>query len=214
MGSWGEVVSGFEYQKAIKNGVPGNKVIFNGPDKTIEELKMAIENNSLIHIDHLDELYTIIELTEEIKKRPRVAIRVNMDTGIYPMWDRFGFNYENGAAWDAINKIILTDKMDLVGLHCHIGTFMLAPSAYGIAAAKLSQLALSIKKKYDRKIQYIDMGGGFASKNTLKGSYLQGVDASPTFDEFAEGHNHRHIKRGICGRRTTPTDTGNRPCLD
>ena len=30
------------------------------------------------------------------------------------------------------------------------------------------------------------MGGGFASKNTLKGSYLQGVDTSPTFDQFAE----------------------------
>lgn len=186
MGSWGEVVSGFEYQKALKNGVPGNKIIFNGPDKTIDELKMAINNNSLIHIDHLDELYTIIELTEEVEKRPRVAIRVNMDTGIYPMWDRFGFNYENGAAWDAINKIVLTDKMDLVGLHCHIGTFMLAPSAYGIAASKLSELALSIQKKYDKKIQYIDMGGGFASKNTLKGSYLQGIDASPSFDEFAE----------------------------
>lgn len=186
MGSWGEVVSGFEYQKALKNGVPGNRIIFNGPDKTVEELKMAINNDSLIHIDHLDELYTIIELVDEVKKRPRVAIRVNMDTGIYPMWDRFGFNYENGAAWDAINKIVLTDKMDLVGLHCHIGTFMLAPSAYGIAAGKLSELALSIQKKYDKKIQYIDMGGGFASKNTLKGSYLQGVDASPTFDEFAE----------------------------
>lgn len=186
MGSWGEVVSGFEYLKALKNGVPGNKIIFNGPDKTVEELKMAINNDSLIHIDHLDELYTIIELTEEVEKRPRVAIRVNMDTGIYPMWDRFGFNYENGAAWDAINKIMLTNKMDLVGLHCHIGTFMLAPSAYGIAAGKLSELALSIQKKYDKKIQYIDMGGGFASKNTLKGSYLQGIDASPSFDEFAE----------------------------
>ena len=30
------------------------------------------------------------------------------------------------------------------------------------------------------------MGGGFASKNTLKGSYLQGVDSSPSFDQFAE----------------------------
>ena len=32
-GSWAEVVSGFEYQKAIENKVPGNKIIFNGPDK-------------------------------------------------------------------------------------------------------------------------------------------------------------------------------------
>ena len=185
-GSWAEVVSGFEYNKALQNGVPGNKIIFNGPDKSEAELALAINNDSLIHIDHLDELYLIKELANESKKRPRVAIRVNMDTGIYPMWDRFGFNYENGQAWDAINKIMLNDKMDLVGLHSHIGTFMLAPSAYGIAAAKLSDLALAVKKKYKKNIQYIDMGGGFASRNTLKGSYLQGVDTSPTFDQFAE----------------------------
>ncbi|HTB07679.1 MAG TPA: alanine racemase [Bacteroidia bacterium] len=185
-GSWGEVVSGFEYQKALKNGVPGKKIIFNGPDKTEQDLRLAIENDSLLHIDHLDELYLIKELATEMNKKPRVAIRVNMDTGIYPMWDRFGFNYENGQAWDAINKIMLNNCMELVGLHSHIGTFMLAPSAYGVAASKLSDLALNIKKKYNKNIQYIDMGGGFASKNTLKGSYLQGVDGSPNFDQFAE----------------------------
>lgn len=186
MGSWAEVVSGFEYQKALKNGVPGSKIIFNGPDKTVEELKLAMENNSLIHIDHLDELYTLTELCEETGIRPKVAIRINMDTGIYPMWDRFGFNYENGQAWDAINKIILGDHMDLVGLHSHIGTFMLTANAYGVAASKLSELALSIQKKYNKKIQYIDMGGGFASSNTLKGSFLSGPDTSPSFDDYAE----------------------------
>lgn len=186
MGSWAEVVSGFEYQKALKNGVPGSKIIFNGPDKTVEELKLAMENNSLIHIDHLDELYTLTELCEETGIRPKVAIRINMDTGIYPMWDRFGFNYENGQAWDAINKIILGDHMDLVGLHSHIGTFMLTANAYGVAASKLSELAISIQKKYNKKIQYIDMGGGFASSNTLKGSFLSGPDTSPSFDDYAE----------------------------
>jgi diaminopimelate decarboxylase len=185
-GSWAEVVSGFEYEKALNNGVPGNKILFNGPDKTESELRIAIKNNSPIHIDHLDELYLLNELAEEMDMRPNVAIRVNMDTGIYPIWDRFGFNYENGQAWDAINKIVLADKLELIGLHCHIGTFMLSPSAYGIAASKMSDLALGIKKKYRKNIQYIDMGGGFASKNTLKGSYLQGVDTNPSFDQFAE----------------------------
>lgn len=185
-GSWAEVVSGFEYQKALQNGVPGNKIIFNGPDKSETELALAIDNNSLIHIDHLDELYLIKELATQSKKKPRVAIRVNMDTGVYPIWDRFGFNYENGQAWDAINKIVLNDQMELVGLHCHIGTFMLAPSAYGLAASKLSDLALNIKKKFKKTVQYIDVGGGFASRNTLKGSYLQGVDIAPSFDSFAE----------------------------
>jgi diaminopimelate decarboxylase len=185
-GSWAEVVSGFEYDKAIRNGVEGNKIIFNGPDKTEADLKKAITNDSLIHIDHLDELYSIIELSQKLDKKPKVAIRVNMDTGVYPMWDRFGFNYENGQAWDALNKIMRSEKLELIGLHCHIGTFMLSPQAYGTAAYKLADLAVGIKKKYKHDIKYIDMGGGFASKNTLKGSYLPGSDVNPTFDDFAE----------------------------
>ena len=185
-GSWAEVVSGFEYDKAINLGVDGRKIIFNGPDKSEQDLTKAITNDSLIHIDHLDELYSIRELADKLKKRPRVAIRVNMDTGVYPMWDRFGFNYENGQAWDAINKIMHSEKMELVGLHCHIGTFMLSPFAYGTAASKLAELALAIEQKFKHEIKYIDMGGGFASKNTLKGSYLPGTDTNPTFDDFAE----------------------------
>ncbi len=69
-----------------------------------------------------------------------------MDTGIYPMWDRFGFNYENGQAWDAFNKIMLSENLELIGLHCHIGTFMLSPDAYATAASKLADLALGVKK--------------------------------------------------------------------
>ncbi len=83
-GSWAEVVSGFEYRKAIRNGVPGNLILFNGPDKSEEDLKRAVENHSLIHIDHFDELYTLIELLEGSANKARVAIRVNMDTGVYP----------------------------------------------------------------------------------------------------------------------------------
>ena len=185
-GSWAEVVSGFEYDKALGNGVDGSKIIFNGPDKTDDDLKKAITNDSLIHIDHLDELYSITELAGKLKKKPKVAIRVNMDTGIYPMWDRFGFNYENGQAWDALNKIMASGKIELLGLHCHIGTFMLSTKAYGTAARKLADLALGIKRKFNHEIKYIDMGGGFPSKNTLKGAYLPGHDTNPSFEDFAE----------------------------
>lgn len=185
-GSWAEVVSGFEYDKAIGNGVPGNKIIFNGPDKTRQDLEKAIQNKSLIHIDHLDEYYMILDIAETTGLRPQVAIRVNMDTGIYPMWDRFGFNYENGQAWDALNKIIISKKMDLVGLHCHIGTYMMTAEPYGVAASKLADLAVGLQQKYNHHLKYIDLGGGFASANTLKGAYLPGKDTNPSFDDYAE----------------------------
>lgn len=196
-GSWAEVVSGFEYQKALRNGVPGDKILFNGPDKMDEDLRLAIEHGSPIHIDHLDELYTLIQLSQELGKRPKVAIRVNMDTGVQPMWDRFGFNYENGQAWDAINKIMHTDKMDLIGLHCHIGTYMLSAQAYRIAAGKMADLALSIKRHFNHLIKYIDMGGGFASRNTLKGAYYSGSDISPSFHDYAENISTALLNAGF-----------------
>ncbi len=185
-GSWAEVVSGFEYEKALKNNVPGSQIIFNGPDKSSEDILMAIENDSFIHIDHFDELYMIIEVAAGLKKKAKVAIRVNMDTGVYPMWDRFGFNYENGEAWDAINRIMLDKNLELVGLHAHIGTYMLAVDAYRKAMTKLADLAQRTEKKHNKSLRYLDIGGGFASKNTLKGAYYQGRDMVPTFDEYAE----------------------------
>ncbi len=140
----------------------------------------------MIHIDHFDELYSLIKLSEENNLKPRVAIRVNMDTGIYPKWDRFGFNFENGQAWTAITRIINSENLDLVGLHCHIGTFMLSPSAYAVAATKLCELTWSVKEKFNKVLQYIDLGGGFPSTNTLKGAYLPGSDTVPSIDQFAD----------------------------
>jgi diaminopimelate decarboxylase len=185
-GSWAEVVSGFEYLKAISNKVPGNKIIFNGPDKTESDLLTAAWNNSLIHIDHLDELLTLIDLSEKNNLKPRVAIRVNMDTGIYPKWDRFGFNLENGQAMNAITRIMNDNRLQLIGLHCHIGTFILTPSAYSVAATKLSELANEIKSRYGKSIEYLDLGGGFPSQNKLKGIYMPGSDIVPSMDQFAE----------------------------
>jgi diaminopimelate decarboxylase len=185
-GSWAEVVSGFEYQKALGNGVAGNKIIFNGPNKPKENLLLAIENDSLIHIDHFEELNRLVTLAENLTIKPRVAIRVNMDTGVYPLWDRFGFNYENGEAWTALTKIVNSGKLQLVGLHCHIGTFMLSTAAYGIATTKMCDLAMRCKNELKQTIEYLDLGGGFPSTNTLKGAYLPGTDTVPSVDDFAE----------------------------
>lgn len=185
-GSWAEVVSGFEYDKALNNGVPGHQIIFNGPDKTDEQLVLAARNNSLIHIDHYDELYSLIRLSNEHKLNPKVAIRVNMDTGIYPKWDRFGFNFENGQAWNALTRIVSSERLELVGLHCHIGTFMLSPNAYATAARNLCELAWSVKERYGKMVHYLDLGGGFPSTNTLKGAYLPGTDTVPSLDQFAD----------------------------
>lgn len=196
-GSWAEVVSGFEYEKAIANGVPGNKIIFNGPDKSKEDLTIAITNDTLIHIDHMDEYYDIQTISKELNKKAKVAIRINLDAGIYPKWVRFGFNLENGEAWGVLNKILVDDAFELIGLHTHIGTYIMDTNAYAIAAAKLAQLAVRIEHKYNYYIKYIDMGGGFASKNTLKGAYLPGSDTCPSFDDYAEAISEALLQSDI-----------------
>jgi len=196
-GSWAEVVSGFEFEKALALGVNGANILYNGPEKSEKDLTLAITNNACIHIDHFDELYLLIETTRKLNKKARVAIRVNMDTGIYPMWDRFGFNYENGEAWNAINRIMLAENLDLIGLHTHIGTYIMAATAYGIAAAKLSNLMVATFRKFDHWVKYIDLGGGFASKNTLKGAYMPGSETCPSFDEYAESISNAIISSEI-----------------
>ncbi len=196
-GSWAEVVSMYEFKKALNNGVSGDKIIFNGPDKSNEDLLIAVEHNAFIHIDHFDELYALNNLLENTDKTARVAIRVNMDTGVYPMWDRFGFNYENGQAWSAITKIMASPNLQLVGLHCHIGTFMLSTAAYAVAANKLADLALHIRGQFGKVLEYLDLGGGFPSANTLKGSYLTGADVIPSVDDFAEAITNTILRAGF-----------------
>ncbi len=198
-GAWAEVVSGMEYDKALSNGVEGSKIIFNGPGKSREELEKAVANRSLIHIDHFDELFMLIEISQESALRPRVAIRVNLDSGIYPKWDRFGFNYENGEAWEALNRIMLSGKLDLMGLHTHIGTYILTKDAYRVAANKLTELAVGVAEKYQHHLQYIDLGGGFASANKLKGAYYAGVDTAPSFGDYADA-----ISSGLINSRLDP----------
>ena len=196
-GSWAEVVSGFEYSKALGNGVAGNKIIFNGPSKSKEDLLLAIENDSLIHIDHFEELSLLISISETLNHKPRVAIRVNMDTGIFPAWDRFGFNYENDEAWNAVTKIVSSGRLQLVGLHCHIGTYIQSAQAFGVAAAKLAELAIRCKTVLHQTIEYLDLGGGFPSANTLKGAYLPGTDTLPSIDDFAEEISNKLINSGF-----------------
>ncbi|MCB1154828.1 diaminopimelate decarboxylase, partial [bacterium] len=82
-GSWAEVVSDMEYDMARRLGVPGNQILFNGPLKTEEALRRAFKEGAHVHIDHYDELYMAEQVAKEFDEPVPVAIRVNMDTGIY-----------------------------------------------------------------------------------------------------------------------------------
>ncbi len=186
LGSIAEVVSEFEYQKARALGVEGKDIIFNGPYKPKEDLKIAVQEGAKIHVDNLFELGDLEEIADELGIRIPVAIRINMDTGVYPQWSRFGFNFENGEAFDAIERMYDKGKVYLVGIHSHIGTFMLDANAYRVATMKIMQLKTQVESAFNAQIDYIDLGGGFASKSNLKGVYQSAEVIVPTVDDYAE----------------------------
>ena len=186
LGSKAEVVSEFEYDKARSLGIDGKDIIFNGPYKPKSALKKAVMDGAKIHIDHWYEINDLEEIAEELNLEIPVAIRCNMNTGVYPLWSRFGFNIDNGEAFDAIKRIYEGKKLILTGLHAHIGTFMLSAAAYGVETKKLVELKNRAEEEFGFEIEYIDVGGGFASKNRLKGVYQPPEVVVPSPDEYAE----------------------------
>jgi len=185
-GSWAEVVSEFEYDKAIHNGVPGSRIIFNGPLKPANALEKAFRNKSIVNLDNFDELQTAEDVAAEIGEDISIGIRVNLGTSATPPWGRFGFNLDNGQARDAVRRLLAGGKLSLNGLHCHLGTFIQQPEAYQEQTAKLALFANWLREEHSIILDYIDIGGGIASRNTLHTQYLPGSQTTPPLSRFAE----------------------------
>ncbi|ETR72805.1 MAG: Diaminopimelate decarboxylase [Candidatus Magnetoglobus multicellularis str. Araruama] len=185
-GEIAEVVSEFEYQKARRLGVPGNKIIYNGPLKSKASLTVAFEENAIVNLDNFDEVLRAEEIASNLGKKVDVGIRLNMDTGIYPQWSRFGFNLENQSAYEAAKRIHMSKHLSLNGLHSHIGTFILEPSAYAVQVKKMVELRRSLETELDISIDYLDFGGGFPSKNKLKGTYLPPEISVPPLENYID----------------------------
>jgi len=185
-GSWAEVVSGFEYEKARAQGVPGHHILFNGPHKTRANIERAMTEGAHLHIDHLDELYLIEKIAEENNKKIDVTIRLNFDTGFTEPWSRFGFNVESGQAMDAAWRIASSKYLCLTGLHSHIGTFIMEHRAYTKQAEIMCDFMNKVEEETDCQINSIDIGGGFASKNALQGIYLPPEQVVPSYEQYAE----------------------------
>ncbi|MEK7721696.1 MAG: alanine racemase [Elusimicrobiota bacterium] len=198
-GAWAEVVSGFEYERARSLGVPGKRIIYNGPYKPYESLKLAVSEGARIHIDSTDEIGDLERIAAELGTTPRVAIRIHMDTGIFPPWSRFGFNYENGQARQAVERIRFKRRLSLEGLHTHIGTFILDKNAYRLAAKKMVAMMKVVEEVTGGGVSYIDLGGGFASMNWLRGIYQPPEISIPKIEDYAEAITST-LKEELSGR--------------
>ncbi len=180
-----EVVSGFEYAVCRRLGIPGEDITFNGPWKKNAELIGAFENGSQVNLDNHDELLRVERLAKDIPGKKRIGIRVNMDVS-YPPWDKFGFNLASGDAMAMAKRILANPEFELAGLHMHVGTYIPNPDQYRKGASALVELALRLRDKFGVAPGSIDMGGGYASSNTLRGQMLQGTATSPTPEMYAD----------------------------
>ncbi|MBI4871425.1 MAG: alanine racemase, partial [Candidatus Riflebacteria bacterium] len=181
-----EVVSRMELDLARSLGVPFENVIFNGPHKPPDALEPVLAAGGTVNIDHTDEIGDLERVAEMLGRPVKVGLRLNLDAGIYPQWTRFGFNLENGQALDAVKRLSKSRRLVLSGLHCHLGTFISDPRAYGRQVEKMVRFGLELEASFGLHMEFYDVGGGFASRNQLKGTYLPPDVAVPPIDEYAE----------------------------
>lgn len=184
-GCWAEVVSRFEYEKARRLGVPGERILFNGPNKSPDILRRAIAEGAHLHVDHGDELAHIEAIAREQNRVVEVTLRLNLNTGYSEPWSRFGFNLESGEAHDAARHIELSPHLRLSGLHSHIGTFILEPRAYSEQMRLMCEFTAWLEQDGNVRIQSLDIGGGLPSQNALQGVYLPPAQSVPPPEEFA-----------------------------
>lgn len=181
-----EVVSEFEYEKARKLGIVGKDIVFNGPRKPREILERAMSDGALIQIDNWDELGVIEDIARNFKKPVPVGIRVWFDASVRPIWSKFGFALANGEAARAAARIVRHPKLLLHTLHSHIGTYILAPTAYQVAAQQLIALREQILLEHDHLVECLNLGGGFPSHSILHGMAKPADHLIRPVEEYAE----------------------------
>lgn len=185
-GALAEVVSVMEYEKARALGIPGERIIFNGPHKPLPALERAVAEGAMVNIDHLDEIIDLEIVAKKLGRPIQVGMRLNLDAGIYPQWSRFGLNLESGQALDAAKRLAYGKLLRLNALHCHIGTFILDPQAYAREVEKMVAFGYEVEETLGFGIEHIDVGGGLPSPIRLKETYLPPDVAVPEIDEYAE----------------------------
>jgi diaminopimelate decarboxylase len=185
-GSWAEVVSVFEYEKARALGVPAAKILVNGPHKKRPLLERCVSEGARIHIDNLDELALLESVAKAVDKITAVTLRLNFETGYTEDWSRFGFNLGSSAALEAAILIGNSSHLKLRGLHSHIGTFILEPKAYQVQIEKMGEFMDLIEQQTSALIDSFDIGGGFASQNIMQGQGLSTEKVVPTLNQYAD----------------------------
>lgn len=168
-----DCVSGGEIYTALKAGFPADKIYFHGNNKTTDEMIYAIENKiGTIIVDNHFELEELNELAK--KRNVTVDIMFRIKPGIDAhthdfirtgqIDSKFGFALENGEAFDAVKATKDMSNVNLIGLHCHIGSQIFMDTPFIEAAKVMMNFYKKIKDELEMELKVLNLGGGFAIK--------------------------------------------------
>ena len=178
-----DVATGGELHVAMAAGVPASACAVHGNNKSRAELRTAIEVGVRhIIVDSFDELDRLEALhAEGVGPIPPILLRltpgVHAHTHEYIATgqddSKFGFNVANEDAARAIDRARRSPVLDLVGLHCHIGSNVFDAASFGKAAEVMARMAAPLD------LPELVLGGG------LGVAYVEGEEA-PTITEWAD----------------------------
>ena len=175
-----DVATGGELYVARAAGVPADRCVMHGNNKSEDELRYAVtEGVRHIVVDNFDE---IDRLENILTGGSRVRVQVRVTPGIHAHThefistgqddSKFGFNLANGDAMRAIERCRAAKSIDLVGVHFHIGSNVLDADLLGRATGVMVEFFSSLG------LPELTVGGG------LGVAYTAGEHA-PTMGQWA-----------------------------
>lgn len=166
LGGGTDIVSGGELYRALKAGIPPERIVYSGVGKTSEEIHYALkEKILLLNVESPEELKLVNEIASQMKRKAPIGIRVNPDidpkthpyisTGLKK--NKFGINIKQSLEEYRLAQSL--PHINVVGVDCHIGSQLLATQPFLEAIQKVKKLITQLQ---DLKIEIkvLDLGGG------------------------------------------------------
>ncbi len=183
-----DVVSGGELYTALASGFPAEKIYFHGNNKTKAELTDALSAGiGRIVVDNLHELNMINDLAGEMKKTADILFRIKPGIDAHThdfvktgqIDSKFGVALETGEALDIIEKAAKLKNVNVIGIHCHIGSQIFDLTPFTEAADVMMSFIAEIKQKLGITISELNLGGGFGIR------YIESDDPI-SYDKYIE----------------------------
>lgn len=170
-----DVVSNGELYTALQAGFPVERIHFHGNNKSYEELVMAVENKiGCVVVDNFYELSLLQTICREHSYSMPILLRVTpgieAHTHDYILTgqedSKFGFDIQSGQAFEAMKQAEEAENIELLGIHCHIGSQIFETTGFKLAAEKLFATLKEWKEKTGFMASVVNLGGGFGIRYT------------------------------------------------